>query len=439
MRRWWHVLRGTSRRTVLLHLAAVAAALAVFGGAALVSYLVASRPTTGSIDTALDDVDQPDAAKQPTTSAPPKRATSPAYVPEGPCWPVYGRTAGRTSDAADLGHGAPRRKLWTVRVGMMEFPPAFCDGVLYVNNHRGDTMAIAAANRRVLWRHRTARMYDSTPAVTPSRVIVGAYDPGGVLALDRQTGRTLWRLRTGGAVESSPVVVDGLVYATSKDHRLYAIDERTGRVRWAFRTEGEIKDSPSVANGLVYFANYAAEVYALDARTGKVRWRRTFGGVRGDRIYSSVPVRGGTAWFATVRGDVYALNARTGATRWHEQIPGYVYSTPAVSGGRVFIGNYPGRLHAFDAASGRRLWSAPVGGSVSGSPTVIGSLVYVSSLSAGRTLAFSTRTGRRAWQHGDGRYVSGIATDRALYLSLGAYLSRWVTDRSRTAGSRSAG
>ena len=36
------------------------------------------------------------------------------------------------------------------------------------------------------------------------------------------------------------------------------------------------------------------------------------------------------------------------------------------------------------------------------------------------------RTGRVLWKHGDGRYVSGIATDRALYLSMGSMLSRWA-------------
>jgi outer membrane protein assembly factor BamB len=426
VKRWSpQALFATRRRRFVAGGAAVVAAIVVFVGAALVTRLLMSEPERGHLDRTLDDVTQPTTAGQPTTAAPVPVANS--RIPEGPCWSVYGRTAARTSDGADLGHGKPIRRLWTVQIGMMEFPPAFCDGTLYVNNQHGTTWAINAINRHVVWKRKTAKMFDSTPAVTPARVIIGTYDPGSVKALDRRTGRTLWTLKTGGAVEASPVVVNGVVYATSKDHRIYAIDEATGRVKWAFRTAGEIKDSPSVANGLVYFANYAAEVYALDVRTGKVRWRKTFAGLRGDRIYSSVPVRGSTAWFATVRGDIYALNARTGSTRWHSSIPGYVYSTPAISGNHLYIGNYPGKLHAFNARTGRQLWSHDVGGSISGSPTVIGSLVYVSSLSATRTVAYSTKTGAKIWSIEEGRYVAGIGTDRALYLSLGSQLSRWAT------------
>lgn len=428
MKRWTSLLQSIRRRRVLAGSIAVVLALVVFGGAAVVAKLVVSKPDAGTLDRSLDGVRQPKEAAQPTAPAPVVKTSTTA--PEGPCWPVYGRTAGRLSDAADLLHGPPKRKLWTARVGLMEFPPSFCDGVLYLNNQRGQTMALDAITRKIIWRRQTAKIYDSTPAVTPTRVIVGSYDPGTVRALDRRTGKPLWTLKTGGEVEASPVVVDGIVYATSQDGRLYAIYETTGRVKWAFRTSAAIKDSPSVANGLVYFGNYAAEVYALDAKTGKVRWRRTFGGVLGDRIYSSVPVRGGTAWFATVRGDIYAVNARTGATRWHESIPGYVYSTPAISGNRLFIGNYPGNLHAFDARTGRRLWKQSIGGSISGSPTVIGSVVYVSSLSATRSAGYALATGKRVWSNDDGRYVTGIATDRAIYFSLGSHLSRWVTDRT---------
>lgn len=409
----------------LLRAAVLLLLLAWAIGVGLALIAVRNEPDRTALDTELAGVDQPEEALQPTAEPP---APAVARVPtERPCWPVYGRTPARASDASDLEHGIPRLRTWSLRIGIMEFPPSYCDGVLYVNNQRGETLAIRAHNRQVVWRRRTAQVYDSTPAIAGNRIIVGSFRPGDVQALDRRTGRRLWRLVAGGPVESSPVVVAGLVYATSKDRRVYAIDERTGRVRWAVTTGGEIKDSPSVVGGLVYVANYAAEVLALNAKTGAVRWRRSVGGVLGDRIYSSVPVVDGIAYFATVRGNVYALDARTGRTRWQQSIPGYVYSTPAISGGRLFIGNYQGEVHAFDARSGRRAWLERVGGTISGSPTVIGDVVYVSSLSRERTWGLSVRNGRRLWEHPDGRYVTGIATHDALYFSMGSTLSRWIT------------
>lgn len=415
------------RRRVLVWLVGGLLICMWIGAIAFASLAARSAPERSALDTTLADVDQPDHALQPVDPTFDAPAAPARRTVEGPCWPVYGRTAARTSDAADLRHGAPKRVTWRLRVGIMEFPPSFCNGVLYVNNQHGETFAIQARNRKVLWRRQTARVYDSTPAVSGPRVFVGSFTPGGVQALDRATGRRLWTLVTGGPVEASPVVVDGLVYATSADRRVYAINERTGTVKWAFRTGGEVKDSPSVVGGTVFVANYAAEIFALDAKTGKVRWRRAVGGVRGDRIYSSVPVVGRTAYLATVRGTVLALDTRTGRTRWEQSIPGYVYSTPAISGGRVFIGNYQGDVYAFNADTGRNVWRARIGGTISGSPTVIGDLVYVSSLSGRRSYALSVRDGSRKWSYPDGRYVTGIATRDALYLSMGSTLYRWTT------------
>lgn len=412
------------RRAIIL--AFLAAGIAWVGGIAVATVAVWNAPERSQLDTELAGVEEPTEAEQPSAEpVVPAKARG-----EQPCWPVYGRTPSRESDAADLDHGIPKRPVWRIRIGIMEFPPSFCDGILYVNNQRGLTYALYASNRKVLWKRRTANLYDSTPAVSGRRLFLGMFDPPGVHAVDRRTGRTLWKLRAGGPVEASPVVVDGIVYATSKDRRVYAIDERTGRVKWAFLTGGEVKDSPSVVGGRVYVGNYAAEVFSLDAKTGVVKWQKSYGGVLGDRIYSSVPISGRSAFFATVRGNVYAVDTRDGSTRWQASIPGYVYSTPAVSGGRVFIGNYPGRIYAFDERSGRRLWSKQLNGSISGSPTVIGDVVYVSTLSGKRTYGFAAKSGRKVWETGDGRYVTGIATDDAIYLSLGTILSRWTTSRS---------
>ncbi len=412
------------RRRPLVVIAVIVALLAWVGGIAIAALAVRSSPQRSALDTQLQGVEQPKEALQPTTQPTTPATSKPRF--ERPCWPFYGRTAARTSDASDIRLGVPRRKKWDMRIGIMEFPPSYCDGVLYVNNQHGDTFAIRARNHRVLWRRTTATLYDSTPAISGDRVFVGSFTPGNVQALDRATGRRLWRLRTGGAVESSPVVVNGLVYAASADRRVYAIDESTGRVRWAFRTGGEIKHSPSLARNRVYVGNYAAEVFSLDARTGRKIWRRALGGVLGDRIYASIPVANGIAYVVTVRGHVYALDARTGDTRWQASIPGYAYATPAVSDGRVFIGNYPGTVYAFNAKNGRSLWREDLGGTISGSPTVIGDVVYVSSLSARRSWGLSAARGAQVWKNGNGRYVAGIATDGSFYLSLGSHLSRWV-------------
>ena len=80
----------------------VGAALLAWAGGIAVATIAAQRaPERSQLDTKLEGVTQPEHAEQPTEPVTPAK-TPVAKPAEGPCWPVYGRTAARTSDGADL-------------------------------------------------------------------------------------------------------------------------------------------------------------------------------------------------------------------------------------------------------------------------------------------------------------------------------------------------
>src|SRR5512137_600251 len=67
------------------------------------------------------------------------------------------------------------------------------------------------------------------------------------------TGTTLvkiWNYTTEGPVLSSPAVVNGVVYAGSRDGKIYALDAATGAQKWNYSTGGQVDSSPAVANGI---------------------------------------------------------------------------------------------------------------------------------------------------------------------------------------------
>src|SRR5712691_8004458 len=79
-----------------------------------------------------------------------------------------------------------------------------------------------------------------------------------------------WSSGTRWFVQSSPAVVNGVVYAGSDDHKVYALNAATGSRRWTFTTADTVESIPAVTGGVVYVGSFDHNVYALNAATGTV-------------------------------------------------------------------------------------------------------------------------------------------------------------------------
>jgi hypothetical protein len=62
---------------------------------------------------------------------------------EQPCWLEFGGNGARTSALTTVKLGPPARHLWARALdGYIEYPPVYCDGLVYVNTFRGSTYAV---------------------------------------------------------------------------------------------------------------------------------------------------------------------------------------------------------------------------------------------------------------------------------------------------------
>ncbi len=161
-----------------------------------------------------------------------------------------------------------------------------------------------------------------------------------------------------GNSECNPIIIDGVMYATSARHRLYAIHAGTGKKIWSFDpfNGGE---GGGINRGVTYWEDgkdkrilYTAgdNLFAQDARTGKLI--ADFGkdgkvsmnvGLRGDPdVISVIPTSPGIVYedlliigaevselYGAEPGDIRAYNIRTGKLEWtfhtipHPGEPGY--------------------------------------------------------------------------------------------------------------------
>jgi len=414
------------RRKVVL--AVVALALLAIAGAAFGYYMLrVNDPPEGALDTALSGVSV-ETATEPTTA---RTTTSEEETgPTEECWKVFGGGPSRSLSRPKIHLGEPTKVLWKRKFsGIMEYPPTFCHGRLYVNLLKGATYALNARTGRILW-SRVPGGTASSPAIYGSLLIVSSHD-GSVTAYRRENGNKVWRVRTAGKVESSPVVVGDTAYFGSTDGRLFAVDADRGAVRWAYNTGGRINSSPSIWGNRVCISTYAGSVFCLDRRNGRKLWSRYVKrNVLSYESFYASPSTDGARVFTTSRtGKVVAFSARSGRVLWTHDMGSLAYSTPAIAHGRVFVGAFDGTLRCLRAEDGRLLWSISLGGSMLAPAIVVGDLVFAATLNH-HAVAARVSDGKIVWRRSKGRYSPGIATDRHYYLSLGSTLYAFRGNRS---------
>jgi quinoprotein glucose dehydrogenase len=146
--------------------------------------------------------------------------------------------------------------------------------------------------------------------------------------------------------ECNPIIIDGVMYATSARHRLYAINASTGSSIWSFDpfNGGE---GGGINRGVAYWEDgsdrrilYTAgdNLYAQNATTGQLI--PGFG--RGGKVSMNVGMRGDTALISVVPTS-----------------PGVVFHDLLIIGCEVseLFGAEPGYIRAYDIRTGQLVWT----------------------------------------------------------------------------------
>jgi outer membrane protein assembly factor BamB len=323
-------------------------------------------------------------------------------------WPYFGRVPQRTHHLAISMRELrpPLKQAWAINThALIEFPPAIADGVAYLVNKYGNTMAVRLRDHEVLWRdtvrkHLHGAPLDVTgPAYHGGRLFLAGIG-GYLVALEAATGKLDWYRNLHAHLESSPLIVGDSLYIGTDSSRLLALDPATGKTRWSFDAPGAIKASPSYNRGRIFVADYQSSMFALDARTGKAVWRTNTSrqppyGKGG--FYSSPAIAFDHVYAARDDGTVFAFDERTGKVAWSFPTGDYVYGSPAVARvpgtpPTVYIGSENGRFFALHARTGKKLWSHDIGGPIPGTATVIGDTVFTSSFKTRKAVGFDVHT-----------------------------------------------
>lgn len=149
-----------------------------------------------------------------------------------------------------------------------------------------------------------------------------------------------------GNAECNPIIIDGVMYATSARHRLYAIEAGTGKQLWGF-DPFDGGEGGGIYRGVAYWEDgedkrilYTAgdNLFAQDAKTGK--------------LISSFGTNGKVSMNIGLRGNPDAISVIPTS-------PGIVYHDLLIIGAEVseLYGAEPGYIRAYNIRTGKLEWT----------------------------------------------------------------------------------
>ena len=183
----------------------------------------------------------------------------------------------------------------------------------------------------------------------------------------------LWTFKVPkGAFESTAAIVDGVVYISDLDGKVYAFGfEERQKGNGSSKSTVGFSASPSVRNGLLFVGDYDGTFYCLDLE-GKLKWKH----VTEAEINSSANFFKDNVLFGSQDATLYCLDMKTGELTWKYQIEDQIRCSPTVVENRCFVAGCDARLHIVDLDKGKGLTAVDIDGPTMVTPAVVGNSTY---------------------------------------------------------------
>ncbi len=240
---------------------------------------------------------------------------------------------------------------------------AVADDTLFVGSSDGKLYAVDVSTGRAkggFEPYATADQIVSTPVVQDGVVYFGSLDHK-LYAIDADTGELKWDFKTGGGVASRALIVGGGVYFGSFDSKFYAVYADTGEPKWEqpFEAGNWFWAEALHHDGIIYACSLDHNVYAIDAESGKLasEWDPNPFPTE-DQIRSSPVIVGDVLVVASEDGKVYGLDLESGDEVWQSDLESSILASLSTAGGIVYVNaRNDNTLYAFDGKTGREEWS----------------------------------------------------------------------------------
>jgi outer membrane protein assembly factor BamB len=139
--------------------------------------------------------------------------------------------------------------------------PAVVNGVVYTVDFQGNVFALNAADGQKIWNHSTERLGDGFTSPVVYNGIVYIATQNALYALNSATGVEIWQCAISSF--SFPSIVNGFIYLTSSDGKIWAIDTSTGIKTAYYSLDSGVRVQAAIARGVIYVGTVQGKFYAI--------------------------------------------------------------------------------------------------------------------------------------------------------------------------------
>ena len=280
--------------------------------------------------------------------------------------------------------------------------------LIYVGGREGRLLAVGIDDGIPRWERDIGGAISGFPLVHDERLLLLGTDDGVLHAIDLDTHEDVWTYTTDGLLRTAPIVLNGVVYFSNSQNRVFALDVRTGTWRWQYerpqpsgftiygRAGVSLKAGRDVMEGDVLYTGFDdGRVVALDTSSGEALALADLSALMEDEFsdVDTTPLldlNEGLVLVAAQSRGVHALNPETLEARWTAPVKGVSHVSRGVTGTYLAVSSLEGVVCL--QTDGVERWRAQMNPGSLSKPVVVGETIFVAHSEDG-LIALDARTG----------------------------------------------
>ena len=200
-----------------------------------------------------------------------------------------------------------------------------------------------------------------------------------------------WRYDATSAIGKTILAVDGILYFTTLDGRLYAVDIESGKKIGQKKINVAATPAYQDKNLILGFRYGDDTLFKYNLKTGKYDWKIDAGDIASEPLVLDEKIIV-TALYNHI--DLY--DSKNGMRIWQTKTPDQIRSSPASKNNRIVFGCDGGFVYAVENLTGAIIWKFKTGAAVQATPVIDDTIVYVGSRDK-KFYAISLNSGKLLW------------------------------------------
>lgn len=215
-----------------------------------------------------------------------------------------------------------------------------------------------------------------------------------------------WKYDASSAIGATILVVDGIIYFTTLDGRLYAIEIETGKKIGHRKTNVDATCAYQDASILIALRYGDVTLFKYNLKRAKNDWKIDAGDIASEPLVVDNQIIV-TALYNHI--DLYY--SFDGARIWQTKTENQIRSSPAFHQGRIIFGCDDGLIYAVNKSNGEIFWKYKTNASVQATPAIKDTVGYIGS-SDNTFYAININTGKLIWRfEAQGQILNCAAVD----------------------------